>query len=54
MLIMQRSIFLILLINNKHFVIFSIDLGLNIVFYKTKFVYCFVIDNAAIKKVDHI
>ena len=51
---MQKFILLILPIGKKHLIIFSISLDLNIIFCKTKLVYCFIVDNRAVNKIDYI
>lgn len=54
MLAMQKFIPLILPVDKKYLIIFLIGLSLNIIFYKAKFIYYFIVDNRAIKKIDHI
>ncbi len=54
MLVIQRSILSILPVGKKHLIIFSIGFGLNIIFYKTRLVYYLIVDNKAIKRIDHI
>lgn len=51
---MQWSILWILPLGKKLLDIFPIGLGLNIIFYKAKLVYCLVIDNTVVKRIENI
>lgn len=51
---MLRFISSILPVGKKHLVIFLIGLSFNIILYTTRLMYCLVVDNKAVKRIDHI
>ena len=51
---MYRSILLILLVDKKYLIIFPIDLRLNAIFCKTRFIYYLIVDDGAIKKINYV